>query len=387
VNHAIYREKRKITWESIIAKHPTKIINLVDLCGHEKYLKTTVHAVSGDRPDYAMVIVAANDGLLKMTYEHLSLLIQFHIPFFFVVTKLDIAQDKLKDTLEEINTFLKRCKGRKMFSHIIRNSFDLAAVRGHSTGIGYLRTMVPIFCVSSVTGENIDLLSHFIGLCPRFKKTDKSPEILDEKNTHAVISEHFRVTGIGTVVLCEIKGGILYKDQILYLGPIDSACNYIKTKIKGIHRRRYEVTQAETGQTVTCALQNVSHSILRSGLILCSKNICETPEKRGCWEFDTEVSIISSHALTIYRGYQPILNIGTVRQACKVMDLYITKSDGTYEKAEFLRNNDKGVIRFRFSFKPEHILVGTRMVAREGRLRVSGYISSTIPLAVSEQKK
>jgi elongation factor 1-alpha len=44
-----------------------KIVSLVDLCGHEKYLKTTINGLTGLSPDFGAVIVGANMGLQKMT--------------------------------------------------------------------------------------------------------------------------------------------------------------------------------------------------------------------------------------------------------------------------------------------------------------------------------
>ena len=144
---------------------------------------------------------------------------------------------------------------------------------------------------------------------------------------------------------------------------------------------------AELGQTVTCALQNVQFPSVRTGLMLCSKEITEDPEKRGCWEFESNVRIISNHTLTIYPGYEPIVNIKTVRQACRVKELFKVNKDGERVKVDILRNRDVGIIRFRFSFRPEHISVGTRIIAREGRLRVSGKVSKIILLEDSERDK
>ena len=44
-----------------------RAITFVDLCGHEKYFKTTSFGISGYFPDYTFVIVSANKGVLKMT--------------------------------------------------------------------------------------------------------------------------------------------------------------------------------------------------------------------------------------------------------------------------------------------------------------------------------
>ncbi len=55
-----YSESR--TLEEII-ENSTKIITLIDLCGHHKYLKTTIFGLTGYSPDFAMLVVSANTGL------------------------------------------------------------------------------------------------------------------------------------------------------------------------------------------------------------------------------------------------------------------------------------------------------------------------------------
>jgi len=51
-------------------------------------------------PDYSMIIIGANMGVSKMTKEHLGITVALKIPFFIVVTKIDIAPDNVfQDTM------------------------------------------------------------------------------------------------------------------------------------------------------------------------------------------------------------------------------------------------------------------------------------------------
>ena len=59
-------------WSEIMAK-TKKVVSLIDLCGHEKYLKTTMLGMVGLVPDYVMIVVGANMELSKMTKEHLGI--------------------------------------------------------------------------------------------------------------------------------------------------------------------------------------------------------------------------------------------------------------------------------------------------------------------------
>jgi GTPase len=63
----------------------------LDLCGHEKYLKTTMFGLVGLMPDYAMIVVGANMGVSRMTREHLGITLALGVPFYFVITKVDIC--------------------------------------------------------------------------------------------------------------------------------------------------------------------------------------------------------------------------------------------------------------------------------------------------------
>ncbi len=50
-----------------MSKKSHKLVNLIDLCGHEKYLKTTMLGLVGYLPDYILIVIGANFGLSKMT--------------------------------------------------------------------------------------------------------------------------------------------------------------------------------------------------------------------------------------------------------------------------------------------------------------------------------
>jgi GTPase len=78
----------------------------LDLCGHEKYLKTTMFGLVGLLPDYSMIIVGANMGVSRMTKEHLGISLALKVPIFIVITKIDICPpnvyEETKDTLVKI---------------------------------------------------------------------------------------------------------------------------------------------------------------------------------------------------------------------------------------------------------------------------------------------
>ena len=83
-------------------------MTFLDLCGHEKYLKTTMFGLVGLMPDYSMIVVGANMGVSRMTREHLGITLALGVPLFFVITKIDLAPQSIYE--ETVNTLLKILK-------------------------------------------------------------------------------------------------------------------------------------------------------------------------------------------------------------------------------------------------------------------------------------
>ena len=109
-----------------------KIINFVDLAGHEKYLKTTINGIKRCLIDYGCIVVGANMGVLHMTREHISLSIALNLPSFVILTKIDeilriikiskrLAEEyaKIEFLIEKILFKKKLLRKNKKFSNII----------------------------------------------------------------------------------------------------------------------------------------------------------------------------------------------------------------------------------------------------------------------------
>lgn len=57
---------RKLSWEEI-GNRSAKVISFTDLAGHERYLRTTVFGMLSSEPNYCLLMVAANNGLIGMS--------------------------------------------------------------------------------------------------------------------------------------------------------------------------------------------------------------------------------------------------------------------------------------------------------------------------------
>jgi GTPase len=100
-------------------------ITFVDLCGHEKYLKTTNYGLASHFPDYGILVVSCNRGMLPMTRQHLRLLLTYNIPFIIAVTHIDQMQDDVYNkTTSDMTKILKKDGGIKTTTKFVNDAKD-----------------------------------------------------------------------------------------------------------------------------------------------------------------------------------------------------------------------------------------------------------------------
>jgi GTPase len=102
-----HTNKKNKIWPDIVSAS-SKIVHLLDMCGHEKYLKTTMHGLTSLYPDYCLLVVAANRGITKMTREHLGISLALNLPVFIVFTKIDLTPPSVyQENLKKINKIMR----------------------------------------------------------------------------------------------------------------------------------------------------------------------------------------------------------------------------------------------------------------------------------------
>lgn len=234
-----------LDWIKICEKS-SKVITFIDLAGHEKYLKTTVFGMTGHAPDFAMLMIGANAGVIGMTKEHLGLALALNVPVFVVVTKIDMCPPNvLQETLKMLQRILKSPGCRKI-PVIVQNTDDVVCSATNFTS----ERMCPIFQVSNVSGENLDLLKMFLNLLStRLKSETTAPAEFQ-------IDDTFSVPGVGTVVSGTLLQGTIKLNDTLLLGP-DALGHFQQITVKSIHRKRMPVREVKGGQTASFSLKKV----------------------------------------------------------------------------------------------------------------------------------
>lgn len=338
------------SWTRIV-DNSSKLITFIDLGGHEKYLKTTLYGLTGHLPDYTILVVGANMGIVGMTKEHLGIALALRVPVIVVVTKIDICPEHILDqTVEEVSRILKM-PGSNKIPIIIRNIDDVVVSAKNLVS----DKIAPIFLVSNVAGTNMDLLRKFLNLLPANQKWE---EFYDQP-IEFHIDETFSVTGVGTIVAGTLVSGTVAENNILQLGP-DENGNFQNVKVKSIQSKRQPVKRVLAGQTATFALRKVKRTAIRKGMVLLDPSI----DPKIAYEFEANVFILS-HATTIQKNYQAVIHCGTIRQTGKIVKM----------DKDLIRTGDRANVRFRFLYCPEYIHEGEKIIFREGRTKGIGTIT------------
>jgi GTPase len=208
-------------WKDVVEKSQ-KVVTFIDLCGHEKYLKTTIFGLVAMVPDYSMIIVGANMGVSKMTREHLGLSLFLKIPFMVILTKTDIApQNVHEETLDTLKSLIKSPAVRR--SPVLFDENTPMDEIDKWAAIMHGNSVTPIFNVSSVTGQGLPQLRRFIArvsnrtsINKAFQSKDAPPEF--------DIQENFKVPGVERVVSGTMRSGTVKVGTVLLLGPNKSRC-------------------------------------------------------------------------------------------------------------------------------------------------------------------
>ena len=357
-----YAGMHKKGWPEII-KDSSKVISFYDLCGHEKYLSTTILGLTSSFPDICLILVGANMGLTRMTHEHIFLCVTLKIPFAIVLTKIDICKNRknvLKDTIKSINKLLK-LPGLRRIPYKVCNLDDVIICAKNVR----TESVVPIFHVSNVTGVGIKFVKQFLNLLGKVKSNIKD----EVKAVEMHIDTTFSVPGVGTVIGGQLVSGTVKVGDKLSLGPNDG--EYKEVTIRSIHCKRVPMQEVKYGSYVCLGLKKIDRKSIRRGNVLVSRG-----SEITLTEFDADITVLKAHSTTIKPGYEPIIHTCTMRQSAKLISITnkINARDGDDTNDYILRTGDKATARFRFSYHPEYIKAGSRLLMAEGKVKVIGVV-------------
>jgi selenocysteine-specific elongation factor len=215
---------------AFLAEPDGLMIEIVDVPGHERFVKNMLAGVGGI--DLAMLVIAADEGVMPQTREHLAICSLLHIRTGLVVlTKTDMVES---DWIELV---------RDDVASLVRGTFLEGA---------------PVVAVSAKTGAGLDELRATLR-----RLADAVPARGVEQLARLPIDRVFTIKGFGTVVTGTLAAGALGVDDRVEVFP-----RGLVAKVRGLQVHGQAVERAAAGQRTAVNLQGLERAAVERGDVI-----------------------------------------------------------------------------------------------------------------------
>ena len=211
-------------------EEPDLTIEIVDVPGHERFIKNMLAGVGGI--DLAMLVIAADEGVMPQTREHLAICSLLRIKGGLIaLTKTDLVE---ADWLELV---------REDLATLTRGTFLAGA---------------PIVPVSAKTGQGMDALRATLR-----DLASTVPSRASDQLARLPIDRVFTIKGFGTVVTGTLMAGRVRVDDRVEVFP-----GGLQAKVRGLQTHGHAVPESSAGQRTAVNLQGVERAAVERGHVL-----------------------------------------------------------------------------------------------------------------------
>jgi len=253
-------------------------IGVVDVPGHARFMRNMLAGAHG--LDAVLLVVAADEGVMPQTREHLDIVDLLDVRSGIVVlTKVDLVESEWRSLVEEE----------------VR-----AAVRGMSL------EKAPVIGVSSVSGEGLPELVAALDLL-----LETSTVRADSGRPRLPIDRVFTMSGFGTVVTGTLADGSISVGDEMEVAPKGKV-----VRIRGLQRHNETVESIGPGSRVAANLSGAEKSDLERGDVLAAPHTFQ-PTNR----IDASLRVLASAPQPVRHGAEMVVHTGTVEVGCRVIVL------------------------------------------------------------------
>ena len=301
--HLPEEKKRGMTIDLGYAYLPLKdkILGFIDVPGHERFLANMLAGLGGIH--YAMLIVAADEGVQAQTIEHLNILSLLQLQeIMVVITKADRADAQQIDALEQ--------QLRQQYAILANSQF---------------------FVTSATTGQGIETLRDYLAQLPELSET--------EKPFRYAIDRIFTIKGAGTVVTGTAFAGKVAIDDELYLS------NGQKVRVKNIHAQNEQSTEGLAGQRLALNINlDFDRTLIERGDWLFSQPPAKATDRVTVW-LENQIPLNESQPVHIYHAASHTTGKLTLLQQQKLAPQQQALAELILEQPLFLAHGDKIILR------------------------------------------
>lgn len=262
-------------------------VGLVDVPGHEGYVRNMLAGATG--MDAALVVVAADEGIMPQTREHLGILEMLAVPqVLFVLTKIDrVEPDWLELVRDDLAEFLAA------------GPWPSAAVHE----------------VSSLTGEGIEALREaIVALAAEVRDSGAADEVV------LPVDRVFSVRGTGSVVTGSLLSGELRTGSVVHVLP-----EGLPGRVRALQQHGAEAERVGPGSRVAVALSGERMDLehLRRGQL-----VVTNPAWRASSMLTVELRTLPDTGWSLRHGQRVRLHLGTDEVMARVV---LFDRDGDYD--------------------------------------------------------
>ena len=205
-------------------------IGIVDVPGHERFVRAMVAGASG--MDAALLVVAADEGVMPQTREHLEICTLLGLRAGLVaLTKIDLVDEEwLEFARSEVQSFLR----------------------------GTFLEQAPIFPVSATTGKGLDALRNALFALNKNLTPRRRPDLF-----RMPIDRVFTMRGHGTVVTGTVIGGSLHEEENIAVFPSGRVF-----RARSLHNHGVRASRLDAGQRAAVNLAGADTSDAARGDVL-----------------------------------------------------------------------------------------------------------------------
>lgn len=288
-----------------------KRAGIVDVPGHEKFIKNMLAGVIGI--DMVILVIAADEGVMPQTMEHLSILQLLGLKSGFVVlTKADLVDEEwLELVIDDVKTTVQ----------------------------GTFLEGTPIIPVSSTKGTGIEKVINTIDTL-----TEEVEERDEEGRPRLPVDRVFTISGFGTVVTGTLISGTLNIGDEVQVFPGNK-----RSRIRSLQVHDKDTNIAYAGQRVAINLAGLKKQNVNRGDIIAPIN-----SMKSTMMLDAKVKILEGTPKIIENRSRLRLYIGTKEVLFRIVLLdkdYLTPGDTGYaqlrlEEPTVAKRGDKFILRF-----------------------------------------
>ena len=206
------------------------VLGFIDVPGHEKFVHTMLAGATGI--DLALLVVAADDGVMPQTEEHLDILRLLGVSHGAIaLTKIDaVSPERLADVRA-----------------------------GLGAALGTPASGWPVFALSNLSGEGVDALDHWLRQEAR-QQAQAQAERADDGEFRLAVDRVFTLGGVGTVATGTVHAGRVRVGDEVIVQPAGR-----RARVRSLHAQDRPAEQGRAGQRCALNLAGLSRDDVARG--------------------------------------------------------------------------------------------------------------------------